>query len=277
MADTNKKKYDRKSVGLAVGLLCALLAALILLGCLALYSISSKDRAVSEPAATEAPVETVLPVNGREKSDFSAEDGRITYPGAVAGIDVSEHQREIDWNAVAEDNIGFAIVRLGRRGSTEGKLFTDDCFAANVDGAAAAGLDVGVYFYSQAISVEEAEAEADYVISELAGRKLTLPVFFDWERGSNPDRVLNTSMLQVTEYAAAFCARIEQAGYRAGVYFNQRDGYSMRLRLLKDYAFWLAEYSSAMDYYYDVSFWQYSYTGSVAGIQTAVDLNLRFS
>lgn len=220
-----------------------------------------------------------LPVNIRSASDFTERNGRISYPGAVTGIDVSSHQGKIDWAAVKADGISFAILRIGYRGYSLGSLNEDSFFRDNLAGARSAGLEVGVYFFSQATSVAEAEEEADYVLSLLDGETLDCPVFFDWEEiFEENSRTNDSSSLAVSEFAAAFCRRITENGYTAGAYFNQQYGYTiMHLSTLREYCFWLAEYRSDMSFFYDVQYWQYTGKGTVDGIATDVDMNLRFS
>lgn len=224
-----------------------------------------------------------MPLNPYDKDAFSVDEkGRITYAlngrRAKAGIDVSTHQKDIDWQAVAADGIDFAMLRLGHRGYTEGGLFLDQTFAQNLQGALDAGLEVGVYFFSQAVTPEEAEEEAAYVLDALGGQELTFPVAFDWE--SIPGDEARTDGLDgeaVTRCAAAFCKRIADAGYRPAVYFNQTQGYlHYDLRELTDYTLWLAEYDAVPDFYYHFDLWQYSHTGRVDGIQGDVDLDLAF-
>lgn len=224
-----------------------------------------------------------MPLNPYEKGAFSTDEkGRVTYTQngrrARAGIDVSTHQKDIDWQAVAEDGIDFAILRLGHRGYTQGGLFLDETFQQNLQGALEAGLDVGVYFFSQAVTPEEAVEEADYILDVLDGQTLAFPVAFDWE--SIPGDEARTDGLDgetMTRCAAAFCKRIEDAGYRPGVYFNRSQGYlHYDLRELTDYELWLAEYASVPDFYYHFDLWQYSHTGRVDGIEGDVDLDLAF-
>ena len=224
-----------------------------------------------------------MPLNPYQKEGFSRDEGgRVTYETdgrrAKAGIDVSTYQKEIDWQAVAGDGIDFAMLRLGYRGYSKGGLFLDQTFAQNLQGALDAGLEVGVYFFSQAVTPQEAEEEADYVLHVLDGRPLAFPVAFDWEPilGSEA-RTDGLDGETMTRCAAAFCKRIRDAGYRPAVYFNQTQGYlHYDLRELTDYGLWLAEYGAAPDFYYHFDLWQYSHTGRVAGIQGDVDLDLAF-
>ena len=224
-----------------------------------------------------------MPLNPYDKDGFSVDErGRVVYERngrrARAGIDVSTHQKDIDWPAVAADGVDFAMLRLGHRGYTEGGLFLDQTFEQNLWGALDAGLDVGIYFFSQAITPEEAEEEADYILEVLDGQELAFPVAFDWE--SIPGDEARTDGLDgetLTRCAAAFCERIRDAGYCPAVYFNRTQGYlRYDLRDLTEYELWLAEYDAVPDFYYHFDLWQYSHTGRVNGIQGDVDLDLAF-
>ena len=195
---------------------------------------------------------------------------------ARTGIDISFYQGEIDWQAVAGDGIDFVILRLGYRGYTEGGLMQDKNYVQNLQGALNAGLDVGVYFFSQAITPQEAEEEADYILSVLNGAPLAYPIAFDWEHVSDPGARSNgLDGAVLTQCAKAFCARIREGGYEPAVYFNQSLGYlQYDLRELEDSVLWLAELNSPPKFYYHFDLWQYSHTGTVAGIQGEVDMDL---
>ncbi len=221
-----------------------------------------------------------LPANPHSAKDFAQKGGFTVYTGPEnwnTGVDVSSHQGEIDWKKAAADGIQFAIIRLGYRGYTEGEISLDDYFIRNIEGAQAAGVDVGVYFFSQALTQEEAVEEAKFVLNWLEGYELDYPVFFDWEDIQADARTDGMDMLTLTGCADAFCKTIEEAGYRAGIYFNQRFGYQeLNLLSLRQYQFWLAEYNPAPTFTYDFEIWQYSCEGSVDGIGTQVDLNMSF-
>ena len=219
-----------------------------------------------------------IPRNDRLRSDFvRGENGRITYPGAVLGVDVSHHQGIIDWERVREDGVEFAILRIGFRGYTVGNIKPDESFARNYVEARQAGLKLGVYFYSQALSLDEARQEAAWVLQMLDGVELELPVFYDWEV-SEEGRTAGKANSAVTDYALAFCQAISEGGYSTGVYFNQEYGYTiMKLERLKDYDFWIAEYQPYQSFRYHTAFWQFSCEGTVDGIDTAVDMDLMFA
>ena len=178
----------------------------------------------------------------------------------------------------------FAILRVGYRGMTEGGLNVDATFEQNYQGAVDAGLQVGVYFFSQAVSQEEAREEADFVLQTLNGRELAYPVVFDWETPIPSEelpaedlRAYDISGEEVTRFALAFCQQIEKNGYTACVYTNKTMAYNtFNLEELKDYALWYAEYQPAPSLYYGFRLWQYSASGTVPGISGSVDLNLCF-
>lgn len=226
-----------------------------------------------------------VPVNSYNNNYFTKNaSGYMAYtePGVetALGIDVSVYQGVIDWQKVADAGVDFAIIRVGYRGyGSEGKMMPDKYFVQNIEGALNAGLDVGVYYFSQAITVEEARQEAAYVIEQVKNYPLTYPVVFDWERqnysGSRTQTV--PSVNTMCQMANAFCADITAAGYEAMVYFNPSEGYKQYdLSQLMNYPFWLAQYNSVPTFYYDFDMWQYTSSGRVSGISGNVDLNLRF-
>lgn len=223
-------------------------------------------------------------VNDRTAADFYTPDaGRVvSYTGsaytAQQGIDVSYYQGEIDWPAVKADGIDFAIIRAGYRGYTDGNISMDAAFPQNAQGALDAGLEIGLYIFSQATTAEEAVEEADWLLQAAARYDVTLPLVFDWENigddDARTDHILGSRM---TECARAFCDEILAAGYTPGVYFNRWQGcYDYDLGQLQDCALWLTADDEAGDWYYAHSLWQYTYTGSVAGIAGDVDRDLRY-
>lgn len=226
-----------------------------------------------------------IPPNAYDQGAFSTgEDGFTRYAGASVGIDVSEFQGEIDWYAVKAAGVEFAIIRLGYRGMTQGILQDDSKFQQNMTGAENAAVQRGVYFFSQAVTKEEAEAEADYVLEKLAGARLTYPVVFDWEDPvpseelpANSLRALDCPGETVTQCAAAFCQRIREGGYTPCVYFNKHQAYNFYdLEALKEFDFWYAEYNPLPSVCYNFRTWQYSETGSIPGIEVTVDLDICF-
>lgn len=232
------------------------------------------------------PVLSGVEQNDYKKENFSIDSrGRISYTedGEAAsyfGIDVSSYQGDINWQAVREDNVEFAFLRIGYRGyGEEGKLCADEKFVDNYIGAHDAGIDLGIYFFSQATTVEEAIEEADYVLSLLEGRTLEYPIVFDWEtvQTSDPEDIPRTEDVMpstLTLSAIAFCETIRDAGYDAMIYTNKKLAtIKYDLRQLQDYPIWLAYYNTELDYRYEFDIWQYG-TGQVDGIEGEVDINI---
>lgn len=228
------------------------------------------------PSRGEPPASTVAR-NEWNAEAFVMRDGFLRYEDApsMIGIDVSTHQGIIDWQTVADAGVEFAILRVGYRGSTEGKLYEDEQFRENLEGARSAGLKIGVYFFSQALTPEEAEEEAAFACRLLDGERLDLPVFYDWEEVAGDSRVESAAAVPMTDCAIAFCEAVVRQEYQAGVYFNQTYGYGhLELEKLQDYTLWLAEYGSTPSFRYHFDCLQYTDSGTVAGIEGAVDLDL---
>lgn len=203
-------------------------------------------------------------------------DGQVT---SHKGIDVSSHQGKIDWNLVAQDGVEFAIIRVGFRGyGSEGKLVVDEQFENNIKGAQAAGIKVGVYFFSQAINEAELLEEANLVLEKIAPYKLDCPVVYDVEKTSSAGRMNEISVEERTNLTLLFCQTIENAGYTPMIYHNTEMGALMiDIATLENYDKWYASYSDQMFYPYEYKIWQYSDKGKIQGINTDVDLNISFA
>lgn len=202
-------------------------------------------------------------------------DDRYTYR---LGVDVSHHQAEIDWEQVASSGMKFAFVRLGYRGyGKEGTMKEDRMFEQNFKQAQAAGLDVGVYFFSQAITEAEAKEEADFVIEHLKGKNPQLPVVFDPETISDDEaRTDDVSGEQFTKNAIAFCKEIRRAGYEPMIYCNMVwQAYQLDLGQLTDVPIWYADYSGQPQTPYKFAYWQYTESATVAGISGSADIDIQ--
>lgn len=247
--------------------------------CLLLGLILFLGRPGTQPPAVES-IPTPLSTAPYGPEDFFIKDG-FMHSNTVkfdTGIDVSEFQVNIDWPVVKEAGINFAIVRAGYRGTTEGRINADTSFSHHLEGARAAGLEVGVYFFSQAITPEEARQEAEFVLKLLDGIELDMPVVFDWEYVDETARTAAVDARTLTDCTIAFCETIQAGGYEPMVYFNlDQANRLLFLPELQKYGFWLAMYELPMDFPWQVDLWQYTETGSVPGIDSPVDLNLRFS
>ena len=196
------------------------------------------------------------------------------------GIDVSEFQGEdIDWKQVKDSGIEFAIVRIGYRAYGEtGELVKDDMFEQNIEGALDAGLEVGVYFFSQAITPAEAVEEAEFVLDLIRPYKITGPVVYDTEEiKGDTARTDGNTRQEFTNYCKVFCDTVEHAGYRSMIYANMKwMAFTLDMEELTSYDFWYADYHEFPQNPYDYSIWQYSETGAVPGINANVDLNIWF-
>lgn len=277
---------------------CVAVCAMLLAGCEQIDTLLGLNEEPA-PTPTAKPQVTVeygeaddvtldlqegVPTSYLEPAKFSRDGDRITYTDenmeVLTGIDVSEHQEYPEWDKIAADDIDFAMIRLGYRGSTEGKLYVDPIFRYNVAKAVEAGLEVGIYYFSQATSQAEAVAEAYFVVAMLEEYKdvITMPVVFDWEEtGGESSRTAGLDGETVTDCAYHFTRIIREAGYDAGVYFNRHMGYylyDLTRFIDSDVIFWFAGEGDYSDFYYEHSMWQYTFTGSVNGIGGNVDINL---
>lgn len=221
-----------------------------------------------------------VPKSAYDEDSFVSVGGFTMYTAANAashiGVDVSSHQGEIDWAQVAQTGVEFAMLRAGFRGYGEGGIFQDDRFLDNIQGALDAGIAVGIYFFSQAVSAEEAVEEARTVLEWIAPYEIAYPVVFDWETIPQVDaRSNDVAPETVTDCVKAFCAEVEEAGYVPMVYFNRSHVYDViDLEQLSGIGFWLAGYRETPAFEYDFQIWQYSCTGTVPGIATDVDLDI---
>ena len=212
-----KKRKDKKKMLIwEAAVLLAVLAVAVFVG------IRNASRpAPTEPVITEPPKPT-LPPNPFAAEDFAFADGYLTCltQDAALGVDVSVWQDAIDWQQVKDAGIEFAMLRIGYRGSDLGGMYEDEFLRANYEGAKAAGLKVGGYFFSQAVSVQEANEEAEFVLDIIGNWGLDMPVVYDWEYIDSEARTANVDARTLTDCTIAFCERIKNAGFAPMVYFN---------------------------------------------------------
>ena len=226
-----------------------------------------------------------VPVNTLDNNNFTA-DATFKYynengnAASLEGIDISSYSGDIDWDKVKASGVDFAIIRVGGRGYGDaGEMYPDDRAIEYINGAKAVGIKVGAYFFSQAITTAEAIEEADYVKEILGDIKLDFPVAYDWEIiKDDTARTDSVSAAQATECARAFCNRIKELGYTPMLYSPSRELYfKYDLSRLSDIDIWYCEYANVPTFYYEFSMWQYSASGTVDGIDGAVDLNVCFT
>ena len=235
-----------------------------------------------------------LLIKTEDEIDAEAEDSRVREALADAdkseiqklqnptgnskvGIDVSKWNKEIDWDKVKNAGVEFAIIRAGYRGSVTGSIVPDPYFEANMRGAAAADIPVGVYFFTQATNEVEAIEEASAMVNWIKEHKIEFPVFIDTEGAGGNGRADGLDRETRTLVCEAFCRTIENAGYEAGIYAS-RHWYNNNLDMdkLEDYFIWLAEYREAPLYQGYYHMWQYTSKGKIDGIEGNVDLNIAY-
>ena len=250
---------------------------------------SGQHQAYTEPEETlppeTEPEETMEPTippesNPYGRLDFQYDRNNYLYclrQDSYPGIDVSSFQGEIDWEKVAASGIKFAIIRLGYRGyGKAGKMVEDDYAKANLEGAKNAGLQVGAYFFSQALSIEELDEEIEFFMNILGDFPLDMPIILDWEQiNAEGSRSLNMDARTLTDIQLYFCKTMTEMGYQPMIYFNwYQSTRLMYLHELEEYPFWLALYQDRMTYPYRVEMWQYTDKGRVPGIAGDVDINV---
>jgi GH25 family lysozyme M1 (1,4-beta-N-acetylmuramidase) len=202
-------------------------------------------------------------------------DGQVV---SHKGIDVSSYQGVINWPQVAADGVEFAIIRVTLRGYGTGRLVEDETFDYNIQGAAAAGIHVGAYVFSQAITEEEVIEEAQSAIDKLAPYGTGYPIIMDVERISGGDgRMDDLTPAERTDMIIKFCEVVANAGYKPYVYYNtEMSILYVDIARLENIPKWYASYSSDFFYPYDIDILQYSATGRVSGITGDVDMDICF-
>ena len=276
----------------AAALALALLLGILILLCLPYFGENPEAQSVptAPPTAsptqlpteppTEVPTEPPAEPNPYGRLDFQYEGRylKCQVADSVTGIDVSAHQKTIDWAKVKASGVEFAMIRLGYRGYESGAITEDKYARQNLKGAVDAGLDVGAYFFSQAVNVEEALEEAQFVLDFIAEYDITMPVVYDWETiHQDSARTKDMDARTLTDCSLAFLSAVEEAGYWPMLYFNTYQSRNMlHLAELNQYDFWLARYSDRMTYPYKIKMWQYTNAGRVPGIEGNADINVFF-
>lgn len=224
-----------------------------------------------------------LPKHGLDFTRLVCQSGLMKYyedgkKVSYVGVDISESQKYIDFVKVKKAGIDFCMIRAGARGYGSGQLITDEYFDENIKRATDAGLEVGVYFFSQAVSEEEAVEEANRVLEQLGEYKITYPIVFDMELIPNDtSRIESLTRAQKTSIAKAFLDTIAAAGYKGMIYGNKKWLIQeIDLSKLTAYDTWLSQQGDMPDYPYRFGMWQYSFGGSVEGIVGKVNLNISF-
>ena len=246
-------------------------------GSLVQYPQSTEEE---ETVPSTTPEERPPLANPYDRNDFQYIDNylKLQYGDSITAIDVSAYQEDIDWQKVADSGVEMAMIRAAFRGWGEkGVIKVDEYVHKNLQGADEVGLTVGVYFFSQATSIEEVDEEIDILLDIIKDHNITGYVVFDWEYVSEEARTANVDARTLTDCSLHFCKRVEEAGYVPMVYFNTYQGINLlELEELKAYDFWLARYTDRMNFPYRVRMWQYTDSGKVPGIKGKVDINVFF-
>ena len=227
------------------------------------------------------PIDESLPKNNYDIANLVDDSGKYVYMNdnqvvSKFGIDVSSHQGDIDWQAVADEGVEFAFIRAVYRGYGTGKLVVDEKCLENIEGAQAVGIDVGVYVFSQAVNQAEVLEEAGTVIDLLEGYTLQLPIVFDVEKVADSGARTNSLTVEErTSLTIAFLEAVKNAGYEPMVYHNTEMGAMLiDLTQLTDYPKWYAGYNKEFYWPYEYDIWQYSENGVVNGINGKVDFDI---
>ncbi len=197
---------------------------------------------------------------------------------SFAGIDVSKYQKDIDWEAVAADGIEFAMLRMGSRGYGSGRCVIDENFFENMDGCSANSIKVGLYFYSQAVSAEEAREEAQYCVGAAQGYVVEFPlVYYNEEILNDTSRTEDLTRQELSGIAEAFCDTVAGYGFTPMIAGTKKQ-FATRLDLstLEDYDKWLLDTDPISEFPYRYSMWQYDRQGSVKGVEGPVNMDLCF-
>ena len=283
-----------------IAALCAVLLGVVLVMSLPYMKPSEEDpealadRHSAAVELTEPPRETILeptipetepknPTIPPERNPYDRFDfqyNRHNYlllqnVNSYAGVDVSAYQGDIDWHKVKQSGIDFAIIRLGYRGYESGKLVEDSYARQNLEKAKEAGLRVGAYFFSQALSIKETDQEIAYMLNILGDIQLDMPIVLDWEIPAATARTAKMDARTLTDIQRHFCGQMRSKGYTPMIYFNwHQSEHLYYLSELEDNAFWLALYQDRMTYPWRVEMWQWTDKGKVPGISGPVDLNV---
>ena len=220
-------------------------------------------------------INAVIPKNQLLDENFSMKNGRLTYSqGGRAsshfGIDVSKYNGTISWNKVKKDGVEFALIRVGARGYSSGSIILDENFQANLKGCVANKIDVGAYFFSQAITTNEAVEEANYCVAALGGTKIKYPVIFDSEAIVNDNyRTENLTSEELTNIFKAFADTVKMYGYTPMVGATKEQlAKHFDLQALTGYDVWLLDEGEKTEYPYRYCIRQYASDGKVDGISS---------
>ncbi len=225
-----------------------------------------------------------IPIHSYDPEGFRLDNGFMAYFDESGnkishlGVDISYHQEKIDWEALKESPCEFIMLRCGYRGYTEGGLVEDEKFREYADAAVAAGYPIGVYFFTQALTEEEALSEADFVLDLIKDYPISYPVVIDTEYVSSENARTNQAEMseqERTQLLIAFCERIKENGYYPMIYASENWlRRELDASMIQPYEIWAPQYLEENDFMYDFTIWQYTDSGHIQGIDGVVDLNI---
>ena len=256
---------------------CLLASVIITTGIILVIDYESKLFTIKPPVTNIEPLAIDIELLDTSNQIYTYYDEESNIQG-LFGIDVSEHQGDIDWERVKNAGVEFAIIRVGYRGYASGKISLDNKFHYNMTEAIKNGINVGVYFFSQAKNTKEALEEANFVLKNIRKYDLSYPIVFDMEDIYDEDhRIMDLSLDERSHLAQVFAGRIIYKGYVPMIYLNLNWTYNhYDLNRISNYDIWFAQYNDYPEYPYDFQIWQYSDNGSIDGINEPVDLNIYF-
>ena len=223
--------------------------------------------------------ERTVQSNYYDLDKFEYVDGLMSFKDSnyttLTGIDVSSFNGDIDWASVKNDGIDFVMIRCGFRGGEDGILYDDPMYTTYIEEAKQAGLKVGVYFYSSAITTNELDEEVEYVLDIVKDYKLDLPIAYDMEYYNDAGRITSLSRKEKTNMALRFCKKIEAKGYDPMIYGNLSWLYNdVNFKRVSNYPLWIAAYTSSCPMEDEFKMWQYSNQATINGIDGVVDINI---
>lgn len=297
-----RRKRRRKNTGttILVLLICFLMGFVV--GAVVIHNKSAKEiAAVQEELATVIEEQShvnvtnvyvperklsngQIPRNSYNTENFRIDNGFMAYFDedgnkiSHLGCDLSYHNQYVNFDELAEAGCEFVMLRCGFRGYSEGGLMKDEKFEQFASEAERVGINVGVYFFTQAVTVEEAEEEAEYVLELLEDHKISYPVAFDTEYIDDEKARTNTTEISDelrSDICVAFCEKIREKGYYPMIYASENWlRRNLNIEALKEYDIWAPQYLEENDFLYDFTIWQYTAEGSIPGVKGVVDLDI---
>ena len=223
-------------------------------------------------------------LNSYNPDNFRIDNGFMAYFDddgnkiSHLGCDLSYHNGDVNFDELAASGCEFVMLRVGYRGYSEGGMVKDEKFETYASEAERVGLKIGVYFFTQALTPEEARDEADFTLSIIENHKISYPVAFDTEYIDDEAARTNTTEISDelrSDICTAFCERIKEEGYYPMIYASENwFRRSLEVESLKQYDFWAPQYLEENDFLYDFTIWQYTDVGSIPGVKGDVDLDI---